>query len=109
MLLHLQKYDLMIRYVEGRYLHVADTLSRAHQNDSIEDIDSEEIQLAVDTVISNLPITETRWADIQQATVQDSRLLWLKCLIEQGWPSNIMNVPEDLRQYWKVWGRFIDC
>jgi len=34
-LLCLQKYDLMIRYVKGRYLYVADTLSMAQQNDSI--------------------------------------------------------------------------
>jgi len=74
MLLHLQKYDLMIQYVKARYLHVADTLSRAHQNDLIEDIDSGEIQLAVHTVISNFPITEIRLADIQKATVQDSQL-----------------------------------
>jgi len=92
----------MILYAKGRYLHVADTLSRAHQNDSIEDIDSEEIQLAVHTMISNLPITETRLADIQQTTVQDSQLQQLKCLIEQGRPSNIANVPQDLQQYWKV-------
>jgi len=37
------KYDFMIQYVKGRYLHVADTLSREHQNDSVEDINSEEI------------------------------------------------------------------
>ena len=41
MLLRLQKYDLAIRYVKGKYLHVADTLSRAFHHDSIEDIDSE--------------------------------------------------------------------
>ena len=102
MLLRLQKYDLAIRYVKGRYLYVADTLSRAHQQDSVEDIDSEEIQLAVHTLINNLPITEARLVDIQQATDQDSQLQRLRQFIEQGWPSNINNVPQDLHGYWKV-------
>ena len=102
MLLRLQKYDLAIRYVKGRYLYVADTLSRAHQQDSVEDIDSEEIQLAVHTLINNLPITEARLVDIQQATDQDPQLQRLRQFIEQGWPSNINNVPQDLHGYWKV-------
>ena len=102
MLLCLQKYDLGIRYVKGRYLYVADTLSRAHQQDSVEDIDSEEIQLAVHTLINNLPITETRLVDIQQATDQDPQLQRLRQFIEQGWPLNINNVPQDLHGYWKV-------
>ena len=72
MLLCLQKYDLAIRYVKGKYLYVADTLSRAHQQDSVEDIDSEEIQLAVHTLISNLPITEARLVDIQLCTVAEA-------------------------------------
>ena len=82
MLLRLQKYDLAIRYVKRRYLYVADTLSRAHQQDSVEDIDSEEIQLAVHTLINNLPITEARLVDIQQATDQDSQLQQLRQFIE---------------------------
>ena len=40
MLLCLQKYDLTIQYVKGKHLYVADTLSRAHQHDSVEGRDS---------------------------------------------------------------------
>ena len=56
MLLCLQKYNLDIHYIKGKYLHVADTLSRAHQQNTVEDIDNEEIQLAVHTLIDNLLI-----------------------------------------------------
>ena len=83
MLLHLQKYDLAIRYVKGKHLYVADTLSRAHQ---LEDIDSE---LAIHSLLNDLPITEGRLADIQQAVPQLQRL---RKLIEQGWPLNINNI-----------------
>ena len=44
----------------------------AHQQNTVEDIDNEEIPLAVHTLIDNLPITKARLADIQQATSQDS-------------------------------------
>ena len=53
-------------------------------------------------MVNNLPIIETRLADIQQATNQDAQLQRLRQLIECGWPSNITNVPEELREYWKV-------
>ena len=69
MLLRLQKYELDIKYIKGKYLNVADTLSRAHTDDASEDIDSEEVQLVVHTVINNLPVSDTRIADIHTATV----------------------------------------
>ena len=102
MLLRLQKYDLDIKYVKGKYLHVADALSRAHMDDATEDIDSKEVQLLVHTLISNLPISETRLADIWAVTMQDAQLQQLMQLIDQGWPMNLCNVPEALHQYWKV-------
>ena len=58
MLLRLQKYDLNIKYVSGKHLHVADTLSWAHCADCSEDIDSAEIQLVVHTVVKDFPITD---------------------------------------------------
>ena len=64
-LLHLQKYDLDIKYIKGKYLYAADTLFRAHHVDCSEDIDSAEIQLAVHTVLKDLPITDARLTDLQ--------------------------------------------
>ena len=40
MLLRLQKYNLDIKYVWGKYLHTADTLPWAYNADCSEDIDS---------------------------------------------------------------------
>ena len=77
---------------------MADTLSRAHQCDSDEDIDSAEIHLSVHGLLQDLPTYYRREtiADIQQATNEDSWLQRLRQLIEQGWPQNINNVPKDL-------------
>ena len=65
MLLRLQKYDLAIRYVKDKHLYVANKFSRAHQHDLVEDVNSEEIQLAAHSLFNDLPITEGRLADIQ--------------------------------------------
>ena len=62
-------------------------------------LDSKEIQLAVYTLINNLPIIETTLANIQQATNQVAQLQRLRQLIKCGWPSNITNVSEKLREY----------
>ena len=102
MMLRLQKYDLDVKYVKGKYLHVADVLSRAHMDDATEDIDSTEVPLLMHTLVSNLPISETRLADIRAATIQDAQLQQLMQLTDKGWPVNLCNVPEALRQYWKV-------
>ena len=104
MLLRLQKYDLDIKYVRGKNLYVADTLLRAHQVECNEDIDSTEIQLAVHTVVKDLPITEARLKDLQSATLSDPQLQHLKHFIEHGfgWPPNIVNVPQILRDFWKL-------
>ena len=88
--------------MKGKHLYIADTLSRAHQRNSVEDIDSEEIQLAVHSLLNDLLVTEGRLADIQQATNNDPQLQRLWKLIEQGWPLDINNVPQDLHGYWKV-------
>ena len=82
-----------MRKVNTCMYYVADTLSRAHQSDAVEDIDSEEIQLAMHSLLNDLPITEGRLVDIQQATNDDPQLQRLHKLIEQDWPLHINNIP----------------
>jgi len=101
MLLKLQKYDLTVKYTRGKDMHIADTLSRAHLNDT-EENDSEEIELAVHTLTKNLPVSETRRAEFKSATESDHCLQQVKKLTMEGWPTNINNVLESAREYWKV-------
>ena len=57
MLLHLQKYELSLRYVKGEYLYVVDSLSRAHSDEPPEeDLNSAELEVAIHVVLQNLPI-----------------------------------------------------
>ena len=101
MLLKLQKYDLTVTYVKGKELHVADTLSRAylatHEAHNTDDLD-----IAVHAMIQNLPVSDAKLSQIQNATSTDEQLQELDKIIRTGWPSNINNVPVMLRDYWKI-------
>ena len=102
MLLKLQKYDLIINYIKGKNLHVADALSRAHLSITAAELDSEELELPVHTIVQNLPVSDTKRTQLLNATENDEQLQQLSRLIKNGWPPNISNVPTGLRKFWKV-------
>jgi len=61
MLLRLQKYELTLKYVKGKYLCVADSLSRAYSDEPpVKDLNNADLETAVHVVLQNLPITESR-------------------------------------------------
>ena len=61
MLLKLQKYDLLVKYVRGKELRIADTLSHTQLSDSSVDEDhSEELNLPIHTMIQNLPVSDAK-------------------------------------------------
>ena len=73
MLLCLQRYDLSLKFVKGKYLHVADTLSRALCDDTpCEDFDGDETETAVHAILKCLSASEPTINDFQVATETDS-------------------------------------
>ena len=58
MLLCLQKYNLALKFVKGKYLHVADTPSRAFCDDSPCGLNSGEIEAAVHVVLESLSVSD---------------------------------------------------
>ena len=101
MLLKLQKYTLNLKFTRGKDMHVADALSRAYLN-VIEDHDSEEMEVAVHTLTANLPISDSRKAEFRLATESDMSLQHVKKLTNEGRPTNLNNVPEPARPFWKI-------
>ena len=72
MLLRLQKYDLSVKYVSGKLLHVADTLSRAHATNNSNQVDDNEMELAIHQFVRHLPIANDQKEALQSATSSDS-------------------------------------
>ena len=103
MLLRLQKYDLSVKYVSGKLLHVADTLSRPHAtNNSHPSPHDQDMELAVHQFVLNLPIAQTQREELRAATSTDTVLQQILQILQIGWPNNIINVPQDVREYWNV-------
>ena len=63
LLLRLQKYEVNITYVPGKYMHVADTLSRACPNKQPTDADlNNYTEVMVHSLIANLPKNSHKWS-----------------------------------------------
>ena len=100
LMLRLQPYDLIIRYVPGKYMYMADTLSRAHlPTVSGSEIDDDLVQV-VHSLVTNLPVTTTSLDKIKRATAADGILQKVRDFCLSGWPRSIKNVPQSVRSFW---------
>ena len=102
LMLRLQSYELKIQYVRGKYLYLADTLSRAYiPGETNPDIDEDLIQV-VHSLVTNLPVTTTKLEEIQQATANDELLQKIMHYCQTTWPRSQKNIPLSLRPYWHI-------
>ena len=100
MLLSLQKYDLDFAYLDGKENILADTLSRAHLEETTDDIPEEELTAQVHMVYENVPATKPRLEVSKEEIAKDPGLKKVtKCIIE-GWPNRKYNIPDEAKSYW---------
>ena len=87
MMLKLQPFNFEITYVPGKYMYLADTLSRDF-NEYKEDcsIDYRDLELQVNLLIDSLPIAEKNWVLITEEGKTDQFYGELKEFIIKGWP-----------------------
>lgn len=102
-LLRLQKYDVVIKYRPGKELLIADTLSRAYLNQTGDDKLCEETEAFVHMLTANLPMTDQKLLEFQNAT-KDVCLQNLLKLVQGGWPENRSEVIANVRSYWEYQG-----
>ena len=89
-------YHFKIRYIPGATNHVADCLSRLGvQKDSIS-----LPKLHIHQITSQLKARSDILHNIRLATQADDNLAILKYIIQQGWPKNIKEVPQEIQKYW---------
>jgi glycerol-3-phosphate cytidylyltransferase-like family protein len=100
MLLQLMRYDLNVKYVPGKEMYIADTLSRAYlASNSPPELNE---QYVIHSVAEMLPISKSRLDEIKMATSDDVVLQALIGLCENGWPMHRRSCPEFTRQYWNI-------
>ena len=73
------KYDVRIEFLPGKFLHIADTLSRAHSPLISETTDLDEgVVLMIHKLCSNLSVTPDKTKEIKEETDKDEYLQLLK-------------------------------
>ena len=100
MLLSLQKYNIDLVYLAGKENILADTLSRAHLEETTDDMPEEELTAQVHKLYENAPATKSRLKESKGETAKDLGLKKVtKCIIE-GWPNSKDNIPNEVKSYW---------
>ena len=103
--LRLQKYEVNITYVTGKYMYVADTLSRAFLDEQHTDTDlKDDIEVMVHSLITNLPMTQKKLAQMKSATAQDEDLQMLSQVVKSGWPFYRNQLPASVAHNWNLRG-----
>ena len=91
-----QPFD--VQYKKGMEIPLADTLSRVTPTPVEED----GIQLpivAVNLIMSNLPVSSTEIELIHEKTSKDPTLTLLRCYIHMGWPNDHRMFPQELHTF----------
>lgn len=97
MRLKLLSYDLKVEFVPGKYMYVADYLSRNH----LETGNSEEDRSFTQSVMS-LKVSSRREEELRIATQMDDSFKKVVGFCLSGWPSDKSKVPVDIRCYFKM-------
>ena len=103
LMLRLQPY-LDVHYVQGKYMYLADTLSRAYiyiQGESSAELE-DELSRIVHSLVLNIPVSASKLSEIRQATEQDPTLRKVKDLIVTGWPKSRKSAPAEVQNLWNI-------
>ena len=100
LMLRLQRYQIHVKYVPGKHLQLADTLSRASLAEQPQKDILDDVELMVHALVENLNISPCGLADMQAATSEDTILQTLVRYIQGGWPEARHHVPAEIRPYW---------
>lgn len=100
MMLRVQRYDFTVVYKPGKYMYVADALSRAPLTELLHTNISEEIEDQTCFLLQNVRVSNKILHLIKEFTSKDIEGNKLIEYIKNGWPSNKYETYECVRQYW---------
>ena len=100
--MRLLRFKYTISHVPGKSLVVADTLSRTPVTKHISEHDNrqnEEIELYVNSVLSEVPASDKRLEEIRERQREDEVCRQMVTYCKDGWPERA-SCPEALKAYW---------
>ena len=101
-LLRLQRYNSYMHYVKGKLLYVPHTLSRASLQEDKSEIPEGDLESYVYSIISNIPISESRFLEFREETKKNKVFQTLSHQIVKGSPLNRNEVDEPIRPYFNI-------
>ncbi|CAB3985329.1 Hypothetical predicted protein [Paramuricea clavata] len=103
LLIRLQKYHPTVKYVPGKFLFIADTLSTAYLPEEGEQQElNEDIEVMVHSMVTAIPASPEKMAELKEETANDETLQQLKQQMVQGWPDRKHEIPQNLATYWNI-------
>lgn len=97
MKLKLEKYDLNFTYLPGKFLYVADWLSRSFS----KNIEKEDEIKGLEEMVHTVNVSEGKKKKIKEETAKDTVLKTISEYIKHGWPKDRNKLNEDMRCLWK--------
>ncbi|XP_062593536.1 uncharacterized protein K02A2.6-like [Saccostrea cucullata] len=101
LLMRLRRFNPVAEHVPGKNLVVPDTLSRSPLTGNTEDTE-EEVNLYVDCVVENLPISDQRLERIRLATADDPELSEVLKKTQNWWPDHERSLKAEIRPYFSA-------
>ena len=102
--LRLMRFDFVILHVPGKYLHIADALSRAPLRIGVDyTSEVEDTELYVRAVVSTIPASSARVNSYRLAQEEDATCNTLISYCRNSWLDK-HSLPMYLRPYWKFQG-----
>ena len=103
LLIRLQKYQPMVKYVPGKFLFIADTLSRAYLPAKGEQQElNEDIEVMVHSMVTEIPASPEKIEELKKEKAKDEALSQLKKQMIEGWPNHKHEVPQNIAIYWNI-------
>lgn len=100
-MIQMHRYEIEVRFRPGKDIPVPDTLSWKSVSDTCPSL-SETLDVQVNMVISNLPVSDRKLQEIKQQTEQDEQLVVLKQVILDGWPVFRKHCQPEIIDYWNI-------
>lgn len=100
MMMRVQGFDIKVVYVPGKYMYIADTLSRAALSESMHERVSEDVDVQTCFMLENVPFSEVKRKLIKKETELDGDCRQIMRYIKNGWPKNRREISEKINVFW---------
>ncbi|KAK3909740.1 hypothetical protein KUF71_019749 [Frankliniella fusca] len=94
------KYQMKVEYLPGKYMHLADLLSRNFQKGHVDD--DPEMTHVVHEVTRSIPMSPDTKKDLEVETAGDVGLAAVTQYYKKGWPQDRHQVIMETRPYWQI-------